>query len=288
MRLPTIGIFPACTDLSMPILALAKAAEERGFSGIFLNEHTHIPVDHSSSRFPAGGDTPERYKRFWDPYTALSFVAAQTKLEVGTSVSLIGEHDPISLAKAIATIDVLSEGRFVFGVGWGWNREEFANHGFSPKQRAQLLEETVLLMKELWTKDVARFEGELLRLPPSWAWPKPHQKPYPPVYLGVPGNEKNYKRIARFADGWLPMGVALSQPNFESEIAIIHREFEAVGRDASQLRLRVIETSADPDSLRRVRERAATLGVESIYLYMKDEARDEALAILDLAAKAFD
>src|SRR6187200_964785 len=133
----------------MPLLDFARAVEDRGFSGLFLNEHTHLPVDMPTSEFPAGGPVPERYARFWDPYIALSFVAATTSLEIGTGVSLIGEHDPIQLAHAVASLDALSGGRLVLGVGWGWNREEFANHGRSPKVRARVVEEWLSVMRAL-------------------------------------------------------------------------------------------------------------------------------------------
>ncbi len=139
---PKIGLFADCTDESMPILDLAQALTERGFTGLFLNEHPHMPVEHPRSEFPAGGPIPGRYARFWCPFTALSFVAAQTDLDVGTCISLVGEHDAIALAKSIATLDVLSEGRFVLGVGFGWHREEFEDHGHPAKVRARVVEET--------------------------------------------------------------------------------------------------------------------------------------------------
>ncbi len=162
MTRPRIGIFADCTDLSMPILELAEALEERGFEGLFLNEHTHLPVDTPRSQYPAGGPTPERYARFWDPYIALSFVAARTALEVGPCVSLVAEHDPIALAKAVATLDVLSGGRFVLGVGFGWNREEVEDHGHDAKVRARVVEEAVAVMRALWTKEIASLRRGLL------------------------------------------------------------------------------------------------------------------------------
>src|SRR5947207_7618969 len=161
-----VGIFADLTDQTMGLVEFAKAVEDRGFSALFLNEHTHLPVECPTSQFPPGGEIPERYGRFWDPYVALSFVAATTRLQIGTGVSLIGEHDPIQLAHAIATLDTLSEGRLVVGVGWGWNREEFADHGRSPKVRANVVEEWVLVMRELWTKEVAAFDGRFVTLAP--------------------------------------------------------------------------------------------------------------------------
>ncbi|MGE0387891.1 MAG: TIGR03619 family F420-dependent LLM class oxidoreductase [Gammaproteobacteria bacterium] len=284
---PAVGIFPACTDRSMPILDLAREAEARGFAGIYLNEHTHMPVDHGSSRFPAGGPTPERYGRFWDPYIALTWVAAQTRLEVGTSISLIGEHDPIALAKAIATLDTLSQGRFAFGVGWGWNREEFEDHGHPANRRAQVVEECIVLMKKLWTQEVAAHRGEYFSLRPSHAWPKPCQKPHPPVFMGIPGNARNYERIARYAEGWLPWGFDFYAPEFGTMIQDLRHAFEAAGRDPETLRIRATINATDTGSLRESIERGARFGLEALYLYMADDPRDDALRILDWAARAF-
>src|SRR4029453_15985440 len=137
-----IAIFADPPDQTMPILDFASEVDARGFSGLFLNEHTHLPVDHPTSPFPAGGATPERYARFWDPYIALAFVAASTALEIGTCVSLVGEHDAIALAKQIATLDVLSGGRFICGVGFGWLREEFEDHGHAAAVRAEVVRES--------------------------------------------------------------------------------------------------------------------------------------------------
>jgi alkanesulfonate monooxygenase SsuD/methylene tetrahydromethanopterin reductase-like flavin-dependent oxidoreductase (luciferase family) len=147
----TVGIFADLTDPTMPLVEFGRAVEERGFSSLFLNEHTHLPASTPTSRFPPGGEVPERYARFWDPYMALSFVTATTSLEIGTGVSLIGEHDPIQLAHAVATLDALSGGRLILGIGWGWNRDEFAKHGRSPTVRGQVVEEWMDVVRTLWT-----------------------------------------------------------------------------------------------------------------------------------------
>src|SRR3954468_24751383 len=137
---PAIGVESQSTDVSMPVLQLAKAADERGFDSLFLNEHTHIPVERPRSHYPPGGELPERYARLWDPFVALSFVAATTSLMVGTAICQVGEHDPIVLAKTIASLDVLSGGRFIFGVGFGWLREEFEDHGHPATKRGAVVE----------------------------------------------------------------------------------------------------------------------------------------------------
>ena len=160
-----VGVHPTSTDRSMPVIDLARECEARGLGSISLPEHTHIPVDS-----PA---TSDRYRRTLDPFVASSFVAATTGLQVGTAISLVGQHDAIALAKAIATIDHLSHGRFTLGVGFGYNRKEAADHGIPVTERALYVEETVRLIRALWTDDEAEFEGRFLRVPPSYAWPKP-------------------------------------------------------------------------------------------------------------------
>jgi probable F420-dependent oxidoreductase len=287
LRLPNVAIYPGSTDRSMPILDLARAAVERGFSGIFLNEHTHIPVDHPRSEFPPGGPIPERYRRFWDPFTSLAFVAAQTGLEIGTAVCLVGEHDPIALAKAIATLDTLSGGRFVFGVGWGWNREEFEDHGFPASERAQVVREKVLLMSALWRDEVASFEGKYVRLSPSNAWPKPHQQPRPPVLLGAPAAERNFARVVEWADGWMPMGSALQNDEFPAQLAVLRQQWEAAGRDPSDLRVTVIQMPVPSATFREVVHRAEALGIDRVLLHLRDESREEVLPLLDAAAAGF-
>jgi probable F420-dependent oxidoreductase len=283
---PTVGIFPACTDRSMPIVALARAAESRGFGGIFLNEHTHVPVEHPRSRFPAGGEIPERYARFWDPYVALSFVAAATRLEIGTCISLVAEHDAIALAKQIATLDVMSDGRFVLGVGWGWLREEVEDHGHDAKDRVEVVRETVELMRVLWTEDEAVYEGRHRRVSRSRAWPKPAQPGGPPVLIGAPASERNFERVARWADGWIPMGSPLLSDEVDEQVRALREAWMRAGRDPAMLRLTAIQWPAAPGKLRRAVERAGELGFERVVLYMADDPEPEAMAILDAASAA--
>jgi probable F420-dependent oxidoreductase len=285
---PRVGIFPGCTDRSMPVVELARQAESRGFSGIFLNEHTHVPVEHPRSQFPAGGEIPERYARFWDPYVALSFVAALTKLEVGTCISLVAEHDAIALAKQIATLDVMSNGRFVLGVGWGWLREEAEDHGYDAKDRVEVVRETVELMRELWTEDEAAYAGRFRRVSRSHAWPKPAQPGGPPVLLGAPASERNFERVARWADGWIPMGSPLLSDEIDDQLHALHEAWKRSERDPAELRLTAIQWPAPPDQLRRVFGRAGDLGFERVVLYMADDPEREALAILDAASAALE
>jgi probable F420-dependent oxidoreductase len=182
---------------------LAAAAEERGFESLFLTEHTHIPVS-AGMVARDGGPLHEKYRRTHDPFVALAFAAAATsKLVIGTSVCLVIEHDPILLAKEIASLDVLSGGRFVFGVGAGWNKQEMLNHGTDPATRHRDMRERVEAIKAIWTGDEAEYHGQLVDFDPIWQWPKPLQSPHPPVYVGGNG-PKVLNRVLRYGDGWMP------------------------------------------------------------------------------------
>ena len=292
---PKIGVFADSTDRSMPILDLAEAMEERGFTGLFLNEHPHIPVDAPRSRFPRGGPIPDRYARFWCPYAALAMVAARTSMEVGPTISLIAEHDPIALAKTVATLDVLTDGRFLLGVGWGWHREEFEAQGFPANVRAKVLEEKLAVMKALWTEDVASYEGEFVKLAPSRSWPKPVSIPHVPVFGGLPASERNFKRLARWAAGWIPMGSPLrttavdgstTAPSLEFGTCLerIRAELAAVDRDPAAFRVMVVHTDLSASGLEAAVERAAQLGVERINLRLEEGGADDLLPVLDSAA----
>jgi probable F420-dependent oxidoreductase len=282
-----IAVFADLTDQTMPLVDFAAEAEARGFSGIFLNEHTHLPVEHPTSAFPAGGPTPERYARFWDPFIALSFVAAATRLEVGTAISLVGEHDPIALAHQVATLDTLSGGRFVFGVGWGWNREEFANHGRPPEVRARVLKEWVEVMRTIWTSDVAEFSGDFVQLTPSRAWPKPVQSPHPPVLLGSPPSERNWRRIAEWCDGWITMGQPITEPALAQDVARMREVWAQAGRDARGPRLDVIYNPVHGAApLQAAIESSRALGAERFLYHVFDGDRDQMLRRLDRGAEA--
>jgi probable F420-dependent oxidoreductase len=277
---PSIGIFADLTDRTMPLLDFARAVEDRGFSGVFLNEHTHLPVDMPTSQFPVGGPVPERYARFWDPYIALSFVAAATSLEIGTGVSLIGEHDPIQLAHAVASLDALSGGRLVLGVGWGWNREEFANHGRSPKVRARVVEEWVSLMGALWTEDVASFDGEFVQMTPSRMWPKPVQRPRPPVLLGAPAGERTFARVARFADGWITMGSVVNR----DDVAGLRSAWSGAGRAGEPAITVIYNPLPDAPPFGETITLARDLGVGRLLYHVFEGDHDRMTRRLDRAA----
>lgn len=282
---PGYGVLYRATDVGMPVVDLAHAVAERGFGSLLLGEHTHIPTARATP-FPAGGELPEIYRRFLDPFAALSFVAAQTELTIGTGVALIGQHDPIVLAKTIATIDHLSGGRFVLGVGYGWNREEFAAHGRDHRQRRAIVREHVAAMRSLWHDDIAEFHGEHVELAPSWAWPKPVQQPSPPVLLGCTPIERNLDELVSWADGWLPGGSHIDW--FADGLGKLRARWEAAGRDETGPAVWVMQDTAGVDvaTLCGQLEAFRALGAHQVLFDVPTTSREELLPLLDHALTA--
>lgn len=196
-----LAIFPTLD--TPPPDELARMAEERGFESLWFPEHTHIPASRETP-YPAGGELPPEYSRTHDPFVALTAAAAATStLLLGTGICLVVERDPITTAKAVASLDHLSDGRLLFGVGAGWNREEMADHGTDPRTRMRLMAERMDAMKAIWTQDEASYHGEFVDFERIWSWPKPLQRPHPPVYVG--GNGPTVlDRVLAFGDAWLP------------------------------------------------------------------------------------
>jgi probable F420-dependent oxidoreductase len=279
----SVGLHYGATDLSMPIVDVAIAAEERGFDSIFVPEHTHIPTSRTTP-YPSGGEIPGRYLRLWDPLVALSFVAARTSLVVGTCVSLPGEHDPIAMAKAVATLDVQSEGRFVMGVGFGWNVEEFEDHGYAGPDRRAVMIEKVRLMKSIWTEDVASFDGKHVHLSPSWSWPKPAQRPHPPVLLGGKPTEITFKRIVDWADGWIPMSMN-PLPTLAADLDLLQSMWRAAGRQGEPL-VMAMQAPGKGEDLREQLGAFRSIGVDRVLVDVPTAPQDEVLEVLDLVAKA--
>jgi probable F420-dependent oxidoreductase len=197
-----ISMFP--TRYSIGPAELARAVEERGFESLFFPEHTHIPVNRRSP-WPGGADLPPEYRETLDPFLALTAAATVTeRIGLGTGICLVVERDPITTAKEVATLDLLSGGRVLFGIGGGWNREEMENHGTDPTRRFAVLRERVLAMKEIWTKDEAEFHGTHVDFDPIWSWPKPARQPHPPVLVAGNG-PKTLERVMEYGDGWIPI-----------------------------------------------------------------------------------
>ena len=232
-----IGVIIFPTDKAIQPIELAKACEERGFESLWFPEHSHIPT---SRETPWGGNPnlgplPEEYWRTHDQFVALAACAAATsKIRLGTGITLVAQRDPVWLAKEVASLDVISGGRFDFGVGYGWNVEEMRNHGLDYKKRRGILREHILLMKELWTKEEASFSGKHVQFESSWAWPKPSQNPHPPVIMGGAAGPKTAAHVAEFCDGWMPLGGLY---DFEGGLKQIHAACDKIGRDPASVHL---------------------------------------------------
>jgi len=268
----------------MPLLELARAVQDRGLASIYLPEHTHMPVDPGA--YPGGGSAPERYARLLDPLIASSWVAATTTLEVGTAVALPAAHDAIALAKAVATLDWLSCGRLVLGVGCGWNANEALAHGVSPGDRWATVQEKVELMRSLWTEDEARYDGRFVQLPPSMAWPKPRHGG-PPVLVGGLGMPQTFTRVAEWADGWIPLGHSvLDEPDLPSQLRELRSTWNRAGRDSAALHVSAFFPPAGACEMARTLERAGQLGVGRIQVLLEDRTAEDVLPILDELAMA--
>jgi probable F420-dependent oxidoreductase len=228
----------------------------------------------------AATDVMPRYQRTLDPYVACSFIAATTDLEVGTGVSLIAQHDAIALAKAIATLDHLSGGRVMIGIGFGYSREEAADHRIPVTRRAAVVEETVRLMRALWTDDEAEFDGEYLRVSRSRAWPKPVRPGGPPVLLGAATNPRTFDRIVDWADGWIPMGVGILDDGFAASLGELRKRWSDAGR-VEELQVCCFFMPGSVDDMAREVERAVELGVQRSQVYLEDRDTEAALPILD-------
>jgi probable F420-dependent oxidoreductase len=262
-----IAIFP--TDYAISMTELAPAVEERGFESLWVAEHTHIPAGRQTP-WPGGADLPRDYWHTLDPFAALTAAALSTKtLNVGTGVCLVIEHDPIVTAKEVASVDFLSGGRFLFGVGGGWNREEMANHGTRFEKRWKVLRERVEAMKEIWTKDDAEYHGEFVNFDPLWSWPKPVRKPHPPVILGGNG-ENTLKRVVRYADGWMP-----NRGDILGRIPELRRMAEEAGR--GEIPVSVYGRRLDAEEI----EGWQDAGVDRLIAYVPADGRDAALRRLE-------
>lgn len=275
-------IFP--TDTTLQPVELARAVEERGFESLWFPEHSHIPV---SRRTPWGGRAgapplPEHYWRAHDQFVALAAAAAVTStLKLATGITLAAQRDPFWTAKEVASLDVISGGRVLFGVGYGWNKEEMANHGLRYTDRRAILRENVLAMKALWTEDEAEFHGQFVDFEPSWAWPKPVQKPHPPVILGGDAGPKTMQDIVEFCDGWMPIA---GRHEFRDKVATLRRLAEDSGRDPDSIELALF--SAPPKAA--VLEGLASDGIARAVLALPQGSPGEVLDVLDSYALLLD
>lgn len=288
-RSAALGVQPHITDRTMPVRDITRLADERGYASIFVCEHTHIPV--SSKSISPRGILPDWCKHIPDPYVTLAAVAATSELEIGTAVGLVAQHDPIVLAKTIATLDQLCGGRFVFGVGWGWNREEFHDHTRLPaKERLPVLRDKLALMRRIWTDEEAEYDGPYVSVSRSWSWPKPTRSGGPPVLIGSSGEARNLERVVDWADGWIPMYTALSDElheQFVAQLSELRQLWEGAGRDPDLLDVTVLHPPGDRDAVRRALDRADALGVRRVLIQLVEEQMADAESHLDKGAAAF-
>jgi len=270
-----VSMFP--TDYAMRPDDLARAAEERQFESIFFPEHTHIPTSRRSP-WPGGAELPKEYWHTHDLFVALMAAAAATRtIRIGSGICLLIERDPITTAKEVATLDFLSRGRVIFGIGGGWNAEEMENHGTNFKTRWKLLRERVEAMKEIWAKDEAEYHGELVRFDKIWSWPKPVQKPHPPILLGT-HTPKGRQRVVDYCDGWIPIGQRVG--DITDGIRDLHERARAAGRRPQDLSVTVF-APADPEVLRAF----ADAGVERAVFWVPPAGPEKVLPLLDRYAE---
>jgi probable F420-dependent oxidoreductase len=262
------------TDYAIRPDELARALEERGFESLWMPEHTHIPASRRTP-FPDGPELPREYWHTYDPFVALTAAAlATSRLKVATGICLVVERDPITTAKQVASLDHLSNGRFIFGIGGGWNVEEMENHGVDFKKRWRVLRERILAMKEIWTEDEAEFHGEFVSFDKIWSHPKPVQKPHPPVILGA-GGSATLDRVAEFCDGWIP--IAPMPADIAEQVATLRRRVEAAERDPDSISVSFYDAEPNRDALDQL-ERA---GVNRAVFLLPSATSEIILPMLD-------
>ena len=277
-----IGAFMFVTDYSMGPAELARLLEERDFESMWVPEHTHIPASRRSP-WPGGADLPQEYWHSYDPFVALSAAAAvTTNLKLGTGICLVVERDPITTAKEIASLDLLSNGRFMFGIGGGWNAEEMENHGTAYRSRWRLLRERILAMKAIWTEDAAEFHGEFVNFDKVWAYPKPVQKPHPPIFMGGDG-ATTFNRVVEFCDGWMPIaGRPGQEGSLAEKIVLLRRQAEEAGRDPQDLPVSVYWMGRPRDD---TVDRMTEAGVDRLIFGLPSAQRDEVMPRIDQCAE---
>jgi probable F420-dependent oxidoreductase len=268
-------IFP--TDLSIRPDRLAAELEGRGFESLWVTEHTHIPTSRRTP-WPGGAELPEEYRRTLDPYVALTAAAGVTeRLRLGTGITLVAQHDPIVLAKTIASLDLLSGGRVLVGIGVGWNVDEMEHHGVDPSKRRAIAREHVLAMRALWTEEEASFSGEHIQFSPSWSWPKPLSTPHPPIIMGGAGGPVTFRHVVEYCDGWMPIH---GRRNIADKLDLLRRAADEAGRDMATIELGVFGCPADAS----VVDSYADMGFTRCAINVPPTGDDDALRALDAAA----
>ncbi|MER5503981.1 LLM class F420-dependent oxidoreductase [Streptomyces sp. NPDC002766] len=266
------------TDETIAPVRLARELERRGFAGLYLPEHTHIPVERTTP-YPAGGDLPPEYGRTLDPFVALGQAAAVTeRLGLGTGITLVAQHDPIALAKQIATLDHLSGGRFTLGLGFGWNVEEAADHGVQWRTRRELVRDRMALMRALWSEEPTAYEGEFGSVRASSAYPKPVQKARGPVVgprtlVGGAAGPKLFSHVCAYADGWMPIGGR----GLTESLPVLRSAWADAGRDPKALQIVPYAVFPTPGKLAHY----AGLDIEEVVVQLPPAGEAEVLRVLD-------
>jgi probable F420-dependent oxidoreductase len=271
-----VAIFP--TDYSIHPTVLGPALEARGFESLWVAEHSHIPVSRKTP-YPGGGELPKIYYDTCDPFVTLAMAAAATRtLKVATGICLVAQRDPIHTAKEVASLDRLSGGRFLFGVGGGWNEDEMNNHGTQLDGRWKLMRERIEAMKAIWTQERAEYHGEHVDFDPIFAWPKPTQKPHPPIHVGgaPPGG---MRRAIRYGDGWIPI-IARGESVAEL-LTVFRKEAAAAGRDPAKLEVSAYGCPPNRDLVTRLRD----AGLQRAVFFVPSAEQDVVLPLLDTYAE---
>jgi probable F420-dependent oxidoreductase len=270
------GVAMFATEYAISPGDLARALEERGFESIWIPEHTHIPADRRSP-WPGGGDLPKEYWYTYDPFLALTAAGAVTKnLKLGTGICLVVERDPITTAKEVATLDRLSNGRFLFGIGGGWNAEEMEHHGTAFKARFAVLRERMLAMKKIWTENEPSYHGDYVNFDRIWSWPKPIQMPHPPILMGGDG-ATTFDRVVEFCDGWLPLLRGRPSQVLVPKLEVLRQRMRDAGRDPKSLDVSVFGVRPQ----KPIVDELAAAGVTRAIFMIPSEPRDAALSKLD-------
>lgn len=271
------GVFMFPTEYAISPTELGPAVEERGFDSLWFPEHTHIPTSRQSP-WPGGAELPKEYSHTLDLFVAMTAVAATTKsLLIGSGICLVVERDPILMAKEVASVDYLSNGRVLFGIGGGWNQEEMANHGTDPAHRWKVVRERIAAMKAIWTQDEAEYHGEYVDFDPIWQWPKPTQKPHPPIIVGgdSPGT---FKRVLDYGDGWMPL-LGRGKVPIAERMAELSRL--AAERGRGPIPVTIFGVPAKPEVLNHYAE----IGVSRCLFGLPSAPREEILPLLDRRAE---
>jgi probable F420-dependent oxidoreductase len=268
-------IFP--TDRTIRPDVLAPALEERGYESFWVAEHTHIPVGRRTP-YPGGGDLPDMYWRTMDPFVALTAAALATRhLKVGTGICLVNQHHPINVAKQVASVDQLSGGRFLFGVGVGWNEDEMEHHGTDPAKRRSTARERILATKALWTEEEASFDGDYVRFSPSVSYPKPVQSPHPPVIMGGGGGPVTFRHIVEYCDGWMPIH---GRTDPLERLPLLREMAEEAGRDPDSIEIGIYGCPMRAEIVERYRD----AGVDRVVFWLPADDPDAVMSAVDHGA----